>query len=416
MLTRRMQVQAVADRLAGLPEKRVMRAAQFEEPWRTCYAAAATAPGAGQAGILQALQRYPVKEREEIVHAILSAAPGKGLPVFQSLEELAVGLSPVTWLWRNWVPRGMLSLLGAVPGAGKSYVALDLARRIIGAETWPDGTTIEDGGRPVIYIDAEAVPQLLNERAVAWEMNRRLLYLMLPEANRLIDFSGVDDRDRLVEMCHAIQPALIVVDSLSSISSKGENNVDDVRAVLGFLSQVAVDFETGMILVHHLRKRMPLPLIEELSADDFRGSGHIIAMARSVMGLSVVKTQAEQDRNGPRRLQVVKTNLAAYPDALGVEFVPLHPTGVFLKWGTAPQGYEEPTQRDNANDWLLTLLAEGPMKAADVVEAGREMGYSRATIYRSREELKGQVVNTAGRKSPNNCWALAGTADDGAGE
>lgn len=415
MLTRRMQVQAVADRLAGLPEKRSLRASQFEEPWRTCWQAQGQAEG-GQQALLLALQSYPDRERNEIVKAILAMAPGKGMPVFQSLEELAVGLSPVTWLWRNWVPRGMLSLLGAVPGAGKSFVALDLARRIIGAETWPDGTPIEDGGRPVIYIDAEAVPQLLNERAVAWEMNRRLLYLMLPDANRLIDFSGVDDRDRLVEMCHAIQPALVIVDSLSSISSRGENNVDDVREVLGFLSQVAVDFETGMILVHHLRKRMPLPLIEELSADDFRGSGHIIAMARSVMGLSVVKTEADANRNGPRRLQVVKTNLAAYPDALGVEFVPLHPTGVFLKWGAAPQGYEEPTQRDNATDWLLTLLVDGPMKAGDVVDAGKEQGYSRATVYRAREKLEDQIVNTLGRKHRDNCWALAGTDDDVAGE
>ncbi len=415
MLTRRMQVQAVADRLAGMADRTGTKLREFEEPWRTCWQALGKTQG-GQQALLQALQAYPDRERNEIVQAILAMAPGRGLPAFQSLADLAADLTPVTWLWRNWVPRGMLSLLGAVPGAGKSFVALDLARRIIGGETWPDGSPIEDGGRPVIYIDAEAVPQLLNERAMAWQMNRRLLYLMLPEANRLIDFSAQMDRDRLVEMCHVITPALIVVDSLSSISSKGENNVDDVRAVLGFLSQVAVDFGTGMILIHHLRKRMPLPLIDELSADDFRGSGHIIAMARSVMGLSVVKTEAEQDRNGPRRLQVVKTNLAAYPDALGVEFVPLHPTGVFLRWGAAPQAYEEPTQRDNATDWLLTLLADGPMKASDVVDAAKEQGYSRATVYRAREELKGQVVNTMGRKHRENCWALAGTVDDVAGE
>lgn len=405
MLTRRMQVQAVADRLAGLPEKRALRAAQFEEPWRSCWRA--LTDGEGQAALLRALQDRPERERNEIVQAILAMAPGRGLPAFQSLEDLAADLAPVTWLWRNWVPRGMLSLLGAVPGAGKSFVALDLARRIIsGNMTWPDGTTIEDGGRPVIYVDAEAVPQLLNERAVAWEMNRRLLYLMLPEANRLIDFSGQEDRDRLVEMCHVVQPALIVIDSLSSISSRGENNVDDVRSVLGFLSQIAVEFQAGMLLIHHLRKRMPLPLIDELSADDFRGSGHIIAMARSVLGLSVVKTEAEQDRNGPRRLQVVKTNLAAYPDAMGVEFVPLHPTGVFLKWGAAPQVYEEPTQRDNAAEWLLELLADGPMKPSDVVSAGERDGISRATIFRARERLQEQIINTMGRKHPGNCWQL----------
>ena len=56
------------------------------------------------------------------------------------------------------------------------------------------------------------------------------------------------------------------------------------------------------------------------------------------------------------------------------------------------------------------------MKASDVVDAAKEQGYSRATVYRAREELKGQVVNTMGRKHRENCWALAGTVDDVAGE
>lgn len=404
MLTRRMQIQAIADHLAGVNKQRVIAAQKFAEPWRSCWLAMQDGKN-----LVDALAGYSEKERTEIINAILNAVPGKGSMTFQTLEELAAGMRPVRWLWRPWIPVGMLTLLGAVPGAGKSYVALDLANRIIGNGRWPDGTPIEDGGRPVIYVDAENVPQLLNERAVAWNMNRRLIYLMLPEPNTLIDFSNQEDRDRLVEMMHATQPALVVIDSLSSITSKGENNVDDVRSVLGFLSSVAGEFEVGMLLIHHLRKRQPLPLIDDLTADDFRGSGHIIAMARSVLGLNIVKTGPDADRNGPRKLDLVKTNLAMYPNPLGCEFVPLHPSGVFLKWGPPPQRYEEPTQGDQVATWLLSLLRESdePVKPADVIEAGLELGYSESAIYRARKNLEGKIVNTAGRRSPDNMWALS---------
>ncbi len=405
MLTRRMQIQAIADHLANVHKtKKVIPAQRFSEPWRSCWLALQDGKS-----LVDALAGYKENERAEIMGAILSAVPGKGALNFQTLEELAAGLQPVRWLWRPWIPIGMLTLLGAVPGAGKSYVALDLARRIISNDRWPDRSVIEDANRPVIYVDAENVPQLLNERAVAWNMDRKRIYLMLPEPDRLIDFASQDDRDRLVEMMHATQPALVVIDSLSSITSKGENNVDDVRAVLGFLSSVANEFETGMLLIHHLRKRQPLPLIDDLTADDFRGSGHIIAMARSVLGLSVVKTSADTDRNGPRKLDLVKTNLAMYPDPLGCEFVPMHPSGVFLKWGPPPQRYEEPTRADQVEQWLLQLLhdSEEPVKPADVIETGIELGYSESAIYRARKNLEGKIVNTAGRRSPDNMWTLA---------
>lgn len=404
MLTKRMQIQAVADYLAGVNKHRVIAAQQFAEPWRTCWRALQDGKS-----LVEALAGYKETDRQEIINAILAVVPGKGQQTYQTLEELAATMKPVRWLWRPWIPVGMLTLLGAVPGAGKSYVALDLANRIIGSGRWPDNTLIEDGGRPVIYVDAENVPQLLNERAVAWNMNRRLIYLMLPEPNTLIDFSNQADRDRLVEMMHATQPALVVIDSLSSITSKGENNVHDVRSVLGFVSSGAGEFEVGMLLIHHLRKRQPLPLIDDLTADDFRGSGHIIAMARSVLGLNIVKTSPDADRNGPRKLDLVKTNLAMYPNPLGCEFVPLHPSGVFLKWGPPPQRYEEPTQGDQVATWLLSLLRESdePVKPADVIEAGLELGYSESAIYRARKALEGKIVNTAGRRSPDNMWALS---------
>lgn len=408
MLTRRMQIQLIADRLAGAGNGNRVRVREFEEPWRRCWLAVSEAgPGTAQAALLAALQGTP--DYESVLGAILAAAPGRLSAQFPSLAQIAEELPPVTWLWPDWMPKGMISLLGAAPGAGKSYVALDLAKRIIGGETWPDGTPLPgDCAGTVVYIDAEAIPQVINERAERWGMDRRRLFLMLPEPNDVIDFGKLEYRDHLVELMHGVGPALVIVDSLSSISVRGENNVEDVRQVLAFLNAVAREFDCGLLLIHHLRKHT-LPLITELGIDDFRGSGHIIAMSRSVMGLSLVQTGPEVDRNGPRKLELVKTNLARYPDPLGCEFVQMHPAGVFLKWQSeAPRSYQEPTKEDECGVWLVRYLAESgePMRPADVIEAAEEAGYNRRMVYRAREALNGRIENTAGRKHPDNCWLL----------
>jgi len=326
-----------------------------------------------------------------------------------SLAELADSLPPVEWLWPGWIPNGMLSLLGAAPGAGKSMVALDLCWRLIHGGTFPDGVPVPQPGRNVVFVDAENVPQLLNERAQAWQMDRGRLYPMLPQTYGMLDFGESADQDRLIEIMYAVKPAFVVVDSLSTISTRGENNVEDIRRVLGFLSAVAQEFQAGMLLIHHLRKRGKLmPTTDLLTADDFRGSSHIIAMARSVLGLSIVQAEAQPDRNGPRRLEVIKANLCPHPNPLGVRFLTGPDGGVALQYTDSPKPYREPTETEQCAAWLTELLSERgePVRPKEIKALAEEAGFSRGILYRARKSLEGSVADTENSHSPNNCWVL----------
>lgn len=429
MLTRKLAIQALADERAGLPSP--YKTAQFPEPFRTLRAALqAQGPAGCEREWLLALLNAPDGKRilEELsaaqVGALQRAQGGAEADgAYTPLAELAAELPPVTWLWRGWIPRGFISLLGAAPGMGKSLVALDLARRVLAGEVLPDGQPPPDmGAGPgrVIYVDAEYVPQLAVARAGAWGMDMSRLFMLLPEPGRyFMDFCGAMDRDRLTEMVYALEPELIVVDSLSSITSAGENAVDDIREVLGFLNQVAQIQPCGLLLIHHLRKRSAaLPASEELTIDDFRGSSHIIAMSRSVLGLSRVRAGGfPRERNGPRRLEVVKTNLGQLPEPLGVTFEPLEAgapgalgaPGVRLVYGAElPEPSGPPTKATACAELILELLAEGPLPPKAVVEAAREEGYGRDTVYRARRALEGQVRNTEGCRSPENLWERVG--------
>ena len=134
MLTQRMQIHAVANRMRGIETDLCVD--DFDDPWYNAYVTVAEATD--QQDAYQALVRLKLTGElsTEQLGEIMEAG---SLPMeFPSLQEIADDLPEVDWLWTNWIPRGMISLLGAVPGAGKSYVALDLARRIISGCILPE--------------------------------------------------------------------------------------------------------------------------------------------------------------------------------------------------------------------------------------------------------------------------------------
>lgn len=334
---------------------------------------------------------------------------------FPTLAEIADTLKPVSWLWPGWIPRGMLSLLGAYQGTGKSYFVLDLARTVIHGGPWPDGNPADRIGN-VIYVEAEAIPQVTNERAQALGINRHKLWMLMADNGQLLDLTQPAWQDRLLDMATVIEPQLIIIDSLSSISSSGQNSVEDTTRLMLYLVALARHCDCGLLVLHHLRKppggQLNLP---GMSVHDFRGSGHITAMARTVLGLSVIQTGRQFSLNGPRRLDLVKSNLGPYPEGIGLK---LETNGdqVRFVYGE-PVAFEDAQESpgDKCEEWLINYLEEhGASKPADVLRAGEAAGFSKSTIYRTRKQLATLISNTDKNfRAPGNLWQLAsGDADE----
>jgi hypothetical protein len=268
-------------------------------------------------------------------------------------------------------------------------------------------------GANVIYVDAEMVPQILNERAGHYGLDRSKLFVMLPDPGEMIDLGREYYQKKLTEMAARLQPELIIIDSLSSVHTGGQNNVEDVRTLLGYLIRLASAARCGLLLIHHIRKppgggqRM---MNLDLGMEDVSGSSFITQQARVVISLRVMQTGPDFDPNGPREFKMIKTNLGLYSKPLGFSFIPLEPAGVGLDWQIeAPKVYREPSLLDECMEWLEDLLRANPegLKPMDVVSEGKVEGYSRALIYRARKGLRGKIENTIGHKAPNNCWKWA---------
>lgn len=333
---------------------------------------------------------------------------------FPTLAEIADTLKPVSWLWPGWIPRGMLSLLGAYQGTGKSYFVLDLARTCIMGGPWPDGNPVDRIGN-VIYVEAEAIPQVTNERAMALGLDRNRLWMLMADNGELLDLTQPYWQDHLLDMATVVEPQLIIIDSLSSISSSGQNSVEDTNRLLMYLVALARHCDCGLLMLHHLRKppggQLNLP---GMSVHDFRGSGHITAMARTVMGLSVIQNGRQFSLNGARRLDLVKSNLGPYPDGIGLK---LEGDGASMRFVYGEPVAFEDTQEstgDKCEDWLLGYLAaHGASKPGDVVAAGKDAGFTRDTIYRTRKSLQAMIGNTEKNfKAPGNRWRLVNDEDE----
>jgi hypothetical protein len=225
----------------------------------------------------------------------------------------------------------------------------------------------------------------------------------------MIDLRDARDREDLIRMCRVLYPSLVIVDSLSTIHFKGENSIEDVRDVLGFLNTLAGENNTAVLLIHHLRKRGLLAATEPISIHDFRGSSHIIAMARSVLAMSIVQDSPDLNRNGPRRLEVIKTNLARHPPALGINLRPLEPDGVWLDYGDPPKGYEPVPKTEQCAEWIIKVLdaSEEPIKVKEIIQQGLNIGFSRSTLFRARKFLGALITDSDGPRSPNNAWGLS---------
>jgi hypothetical protein len=410
MLTRRMQIQAIADRMAGLEVTE--RSRLFDEPWKACFEALRDLRKSEEKAtpakvLLEAIGDRD--DRDEIIREIMTTAPG-GVPEVLSLADIADDLPDIEYEWDPWLPRGLLTVLGASQGVGKSFVALDLAYRLINLGKWPDDTECPRAGWPVVYVDAESVPQIVNERADNYKLDKDKLYLMHAEPGDAIDLGRTEWQDRLIETVATARPALLIIDSLSAIHSKGQNNVEDVRALLGFLTQMTNYYQLATILVHHIRKPgggVQMQMFD-LDLSDLSGSGYITQVARVVWGLHIVQTESEPDPNGPREMRMLKNNLGSIAEPLSFEFVPMHPKGVYLKWSMgAPERYKPPS----CEDWLCEFMesSDEPVSPADVISEGEAYGYSRRTIYRARASLSSKIQDTEdSRNSPNNCWEWVG--------
>ena len=151
--------------------------------------------------------------------------------------------------------KGDIINLGADPGSGKSFLALDITRAMLSdTDNTVAGVRFQPG--KVLWVDEEGSDELLVERLALLglkmsDLEDRCHYLL----NEGINLNLPEMRDDLFHEVMTFKPDLIVVDSRIRVSGVDENsNVDQARIYQEALAPLSRKFGATVILIHHTKK------------------------------------------------------------------------------------------------------------------------------------------------------------------
>ena len=207
-----------------------------------------------------------------------------------SFDEM-LAQPPVEWLVDSLLPRVGVALLASEPGAGKSFLALDIAMRIASNGSTFFGKSIRGHGA-VAYVALEGA-QGMTARTRAW----RASYWQekIPHPVHVIEWKGAaplteGQADFGKELRRYKRKngslALLVVDTLTlGLAGANENDSGEVGEALRFLSSLCSELRCCVLLLHHVRKDGKLGRPSRMTLADVRGSSALAGNADSVLGL-----------------------------------------------------------------------------------------------------------------------------------
>jgi len=290
----------------------------------------------------------------------------------------------VTWLWKDRIPIGKLTMLEGNPGLGKSWLTLAIATAVSTGAALPG-----DSPRPpanVVLMSAEdGLGDTIRPRLedMGADLSRIIALQGIINKKGHEDVVTLADLDVLEQVIISERPALVIIDPIIAyVAGKDTSKANEVRGILSPLAALAEKHGVALLAVRHLNKGNAQAL--------YRGQGSIdfIAAARAAFVVG-----ENPDDSTERVLCHLKSNLAPKTPSLAFSIE----AGV-LRWRgdseltaeqvlAAPAAGDERNATDELMEWLKDQLEDGPRPTKEIQREARAAGYQDKPLRSARERL-----------------------------
>jgi hypothetical protein len=300
----------------------------------------------------------------------------------------------VPWLIENFLVRGALNSIQGLPDSGKTWLSLALVAAVASGGVFPgnDGQMIKVERGPVLHADFDDV--------LEYTIKPRLEMLGLKEQ----DFDNITfikpnrvtfSDSRVAAAFKKVRPALAVFDTLQHFLGAGVDmwRANETTDALKDLQELAEKYNTAVLVIQHINKSAASG--NTPSVGWAGGSIGINGLFRSVW--TVGKIAREGDAPFRSAVLPAKTNLLAIkPSARLFDLIPgrgflwagsdgtVTPSDL-VRGDVAPKERGRPaTARNDAESFLLEVLADGDVKSDEVKALAKERGISWEAINRAK--------------------------------
>jgi putative DNA primase/helicase len=286
-------------------------------------------------------------------------------------------IGPIEWQWNQWLASGILAMIASESGEGKSAIALRIAQSFLQGKPWPDGTPFTGEPGKVLWCETEAGHAVNLERALAWDLPLGRIVSPLDDPLHDVMLDNPDHFDALKRAAARDDVRFIVIDSLTGAHNKNERSSDDMFPVVKSLASLAQRISKPILLVHHLRKRSIFDSLD-VTLDRVRGSSAIVQATRLVWAISRPDLTDDEEK----KLHVIKSNIARFPEALGFR---IEKSGI--TFGDPPARPESQSVLEQAVDFLTDRLSQGRVLSTKLYAEADSIGISESTLRRAKKQL-----------------------------
>lgn len=321
------------------------------------------------------------------------------------------------YLIEPYFPKGRLTVLAGVSGAGKTWFLVGIAALISSGRhfiTEEKGVTNPRPPAKVIY--------LTQENDYRSDISERLDKADAIRGNILGVEKSTDDQgfsvtlssDSIEETVKEVRPAMIIFDPIQSYlgAKVNMNAANEIRPILDRLIELGRKYQCAVVLVSHMSKKTDLGALDRIL-----GSSDIRNAARSIL----VVGYDPQDKN-TRVMAHAKNSLG--PPGPNIKFH-IDDGGIHFDSIVDPDEFDadtivSPPTKHTRNKPAVTLTKvmnrleelldqEGAAALADIEAFAAMEGISQRTLYNAKMKLNLQSVSIGQPPNRKTWWVSPGT-------